>query len=185
MKTFVLKLASAAMLLLSSVIISPAQNGEEPALKTDLATDEKSVETSLDLAMQSVNYTASDIFAFNESMPAKRGSALRKDKNVFKNVETYPVPESGVELDAMLSGLITYPQKAIDEGIEGVVRVLCMIAKDGSVSSVVVLKDIGGNCAEEVCKAVKNIKFKPAMQNGYPRRCNLVIPVSFNLSDFR
>jgi TonB family protein len=124
----------------------------------------------------------SDILILNELKPLK--SASLRDKNTFKNVETYPVPESGEELGSLVSSMINYPKEAIDQGIEGVVRVMCMIAKDGSVSSVVVLNDIGGNCADEVCKVLKNVRFKPAMQNGYPRRCNLVIPVVFELTGF-
>jgi TonB family protein len=135
------------------------------------------------LAQQSVDFVASDLLVTDDIMPLANPAMY--GKNTFKNVETYPVPENGVELGTAVNGLITYPKSAIDQGIEGVVKVLCMVAKDGSVSSVVVLQDIGGNCAEEVCKAVKTIRFKPAMQNGYPRRCNLVIPVVFDLTDYQ
>jgi TonB family protein len=135
------------------------------------------------LAQQSVDFVASDLLVTDDIMSLANSAVY--GKSTFKNVETYPVPENGVELGTAVNGLITYPKSAIDQGIEGVVRVLCMVAKDGSVSSVVVLQDIGGNCAEEVCKAVKTIRFKPAMQNGYPRRCNLVIPVVFDLTDYK
>jgi TonB family protein len=176
MKTFVIKLATALIPVLFSALCL-AQNGVNPSLEK-YSPDVKAVEISQELAMQS--FVAGDLF-LDDSRYARKNDAL--DKNVFKNVETYPVPESGLELMEELNGMITYPQAAVDQGIEGVVKVLCMVAKDGSVSSVVVLKDIGGNCAAEVCKVVKNIKFKPAMQNGYARRCNLVIPVVFDLTD--
>lgn len=185
MKTFVFRLEAAVMLLLfSSLFLCMAQNRENVPFTSTYPSDEKAVEASLLLAQQSVDFVASDILIMNESKADRKNMSRDKDKNEFKNVESYPVPENGVELTDVVQDLIDYPQSAIDQGIEGVVKVLCMVAKDGSVSSVVVLKDIGGNCAEAVCRAVKGIKFTPAMQNGYPRRCNLVIPVVFDLHDF-
>jgi TonB family protein len=185
MKTFVFRLKAAVMLLLfSSLSLCLAQNDGKAPVTSTYPYDGKAVEASLHLAQQSVDFVASDILVMNESKHAKKELLRDKDKNEFKNVETFPIPENGVELNEVVQGLIDYPQSAIDQGIEGVVKVLCMVAKDGSVSSVVVLEDIGGNCAEAVCRAVKGIKFKPAMQNGYPRRCNLVIPVVFDLTDF-
>ena len=185
MKTFVFRLETAVMLLLiSSLSLCMAQNEEKVPFTSSYPSDEKAVEASLLLAQQSVDFVASDILIMNESNAAKKRLLRDKDKTEFKNVETYPVPENGVELTDVVQGLIDYPQSAIDQGIEGVVKVLCMVAKDGSVSSVVVLQDIGGNCAEAVCRAVKGIKFTPAMQNGYPRRCYLVIPVVFDLQSF-
>jgi TonB family protein len=184
MKTFVFRLTATVMLvLLFPLTLSLAQKDEKPVGASSDVSAFKAVEAPTELANQEIDFVASEFLVLNEFKPVKKLSF--RDRNTFKNVETFPVPENGVELGSVVQGLITYPQTAIDQGIEGVVRVLCMIAKDGSVSSVVVLNDIGGNCAEEVCKAVKTIKFKPAMQNGYPRRCNLVIPVFFDLTDYR
>ncbi len=184
MKTRVFRVTSiVALVLLFPLTLNLAQNGEKPASSSLSGSAINAFEDPSELAQLSVDFVASDLLVVSNVKPAKESTAY--GKNTFKNVETYPVPENGVELGTVVNGLITYPKSAIDQGIEGVVRVLCMVAKDGTVSSVVVLNDIGGNCAEEVCKAVKTIKFKPAMQNGYPRRCNLVIPVVFDLTDFQ
>jgi len=197
MKTFVSKIASASVFFLfSSLSLCLAQPEETSAVKSNVPvvqskkltgsstpiTDVKDVEASMLVAQQSVDFVASDIFVVNKTKDINRGILFDKNKEEFKNVETYPVPENGVELGSVLQGLINYPQSAIDEGIEGVVKVLCMVEKDGGVSSVVILNDIGANCAEEVCRVVRSVKFKPAMQNGYPRRCTLIIPVVFNLT---
>jgi TonB family protein len=160
----------------------PAVQSNQLADPSTTFMDVKAVEASMLLAEQSVEFVASDVYVDASSRHAKKGLLRDKDKGEFKNVETYPVPENGVELGSVLRGLIEYPQCAIDQGIEGVVKVLCTVEKDGSVSSVVILNDIGANCAEEVCKIVRDVKFKPAMQNGYPRRCTLIIPVVFDLT---
>lgn len=183
MKTFVFRLTSTVMLvLLLPLTLSLAQKDEMLTGSSSSATSVNAFEAPSELADQPIDFLASDILVLNNLKPIHKASL--RDKNTFKNVETYPVPENGVELGSLVSELIAYPKCAIDQGIEGVVRVMCMVAKDGSVSSVVVLKDIGGNCAEEVCKVLKTVKFKPAMQNGYPRRCNLVVPVVFDLTEF-
>lgn len=184
MKTLVLRFAPTVMLILfASLSVCLAQQKEKNAASGTSVSELKAFDGTMELAYQSVDFEASEIFVMSDAKFEKNKAA--RDRNTFKNVESYPVPENGVELGSVVHGLITYPQEAIDQGIEGLVKVLCMVAKDGSVSSVVVLQDIGGNCAEEVCKAVKTIKFKPAMQNGYARRCNLVIPVNFDLTDYR
>lgn len=118
----------------------------------------------------------------DNSTSDRKGDVYEKDKTTTGNVQSYPMPENGSSLNILLSGLIEYPEAAINQGIEGVVKVLCTVEIDGSVSSVMILNDIGGNCAEEVCRVVKSIRFKPAMQNGYVRRCNLVVPVIFDLT---
>ena len=184
MKTFVFRLTSTVVLvLIFPLTLSLAQKDERINVSSSSPIAINAFEDPSELADQPVNFLVSDVLVLNELKPMKKVSL--RDKNTFKNVETYPVPENGAELGALVSELITYPQSAIDQGIEGVVRVMCMVAKDGSVSSVVILNDIGGNCAEEVCKVLKTVRFKPAMQNGYPRRCNLVIPVVFDLTDYQ
>jgi TonB family protein len=98
-----------------------------------------------------------------------------------KNFEVFPMPENGVDLSTQLEKMIVYPKSAIEDGIEGTVRVICTVQKDGSVTDIKVLDDIGRNCADEVCQALRNMKFKPALQNGFATRCTILIPVRFNL----
>ncbi|MBN2812945.1 MAG: energy transducer TonB [Bacteroidales bacterium] len=101
--------------------------------------------------------------------------------DVLKNYDVYPMAENGLDLTSTLSELITYPQDAVENGLEGVVKVMCMVEKDGSVSSVVIVEDIGCNCADQVCKALRSVKLKPATHNGEPRRCPMLVQVRFDL----
>jgi protein TonB len=96
-------------------------------------------------------------------------------------VEVYPMPETGLDLNSTLQEMIEYPESAIESGVEGVVEVLCAVEKDGSISSVMILEDIGSECADRVCKAVRQLKLKPAMENGYARKIMMIIPVRFEL----
>jgi TonB family protein len=183
MKTTVFRhISTIVLVLLSSVFLSLAQSAP---LKGSSVTvmDVKAVEASMLLAQQSVDFDMYDAYLDDASGPGKSKLLRDKEKTEFVNVETFPAPESGVELASLVQGSIEYPQSAIDLGIEGTVRVMCTVEKDGSVSSLVILNDIGANCAEEVCRVIRKVKFKPAMQNGYPRRCTLVIPVVFDMQE--
>jgi TonB family protein len=182
MKTHVFRLVVAVMLLLVvTQTLSLAQKNIKQYARSTPATEIKSVGSFEELAMEPVDFVTSDFLVTPDSRPEKEAKLHDKDKMKFKNVEAYPAPENGVDLDATLKGLIKYPQCAIEKDIEGVVKVLCTVEKDGSVSNVLILNDIGGNCAQEVCRVIRSVRFKPAMQNGYPRRCNMVIPVVFEL----
>jgi TonB family protein len=92
-----------------------------------------------------------------------------------------PVPIDGTDLKTAIYKNIEYPKEAIKEGIEGQVKVLCTIENDGRISNVLVLEDIGGNCGQAVCDAIKKVSFAPAKENGYTRRYNMIVPVSFTL----
>ncbi len=99
----------------------------------------------------------------------------------LKNNSIKPAPTDGTDLIAAIYKNIEYPKEAIKEGIQGQVKVLCTIEKDGRISNVLVLEDIGGNCGQAVCKAIKSVSFAPAQENGYTRRYNMIVPVYFTL----
>jgi len=107
---------------------------------------------------------------------------MKLDKKArLKNNSIKPAPSDGTDLGTAIDKNIEYPKEAINEGIEGQVKVLCTIEKDGRVSNVLVLEDIGGNCGQAVCNAIKKVSFAPAQQNGFPHRYNMIVPVSFTL----
>jgi TonB family protein len=109
-------------------------------------------------------------------------TAMKLDKKArLKNTSIKPAPIDGTDLGTAIDKIIEYPKIAIQEGIEGQVKVLCTIEKDGRVSNVLVLQDIGGNCGQAVCEAIKKVSFTPAKQNGFPRRYNMIVPVNFTL----
>jgi TonB family protein len=107
---------------------------------------------------------------------------MKLDKKArLNNNSIKPAPIDGTDLGTAIDKNIEYPKEAIKEGIEGQVKVLCTIEKDGRISNVLVLEDIGGNCGQAVCNAIKKVSFTPAQQNGYPHRYNMIVPVSFTL----
>ena len=77
---------------------------------------------------------------------------------------------------------IVYPQLAIEVGITGIVYIEFIIEKDGAISNILVLKEIGGGCDEEAVRVVQMMpKWNPGKQNGFPVRVKLTLPVKFSL----
>jgi len=76
-----------------------------------------------------------------------------------------------------------YPEKAMEENIQGRVSVLFVIDKDGSISNVQVRGPKGGELLENEAKRVieKLPKFKPGMQRGKPVKVKYSQPITFKL----
>ncbi|MBO7540440.1 MAG: energy transducer TonB, partial [Bacteroidales bacterium] len=77
---------------------------------------------------------------------------------------------------------LNYPEKAKAEKITGKVYVSFVVEKDGSISNVKVLRDIGYGCGEEAVRVVKAMpRWKPGMQRGKNVRVQYTLPLNFQL----
>ncbi len=79
---------------------------------------------------------------------------------------------------------LEYPQRAINQRIQGTVQVEFIVERDGSISDVHYLNDIGGGCAEAAVRMVKSMpKFKPGLdKQGQPVRILYRLPVKFQVN---
>ncbi|MGD9491983.1 MAG: energy transducer TonB [Bacteroidales bacterium] len=108
-----------------------------------------------------------------------------KDISVFNLVEKQPEFPGGEQalLDYIGSN-IHYPKKARRKNIQGTVYVSFIIETDGNVSSVRVLRGIGGGCDEEAVRVVTLMPdWKPGYQRGKPVRVQFNLPIRFILDD--
>ena len=77
---------------------------------------------------------------------------------------------------------IKYPAQARETGTQGIVYVTFVVEKDGSITDIKVLRDIGSGCGEEAIRVVKMMpKWKPAKQRGKAVRQQFNLPVRFVL----
>jgi len=107
--------------------------------------------------------TAEEIFTFVEEKAAFTGGEEAFRKFIGKN--------------------LNYPKAAKKAGIQGVVHVLFVIEKDGSLSDISIVKGIGGGCDEEAMRVLKmSPAWKPAKQRGKEVRSKLVLPIKFQLN---
>ena len=76
-----------------------------------------------------------------------------------------------------------YPEKAMDENIQGRVSVLFVIDKDGNITNVQARGPKGGELLEkEALRVISKLpKFKPGMQRGKPVKVKYSQPITFKL----
>ena len=91
----------------------------------------------------------------------------------------------GVEaLIAFLSKNVTYPQEARETGTQGIVYVTFVVEKDGSLSDIKILQDIGAGCGEEAVRVIKAMpKWIPAKQKGEKVRMQFNLPIKFSFAE--
>ena len=99
---------------------------------------------------------------------------------------------SSIAIMEHIGGLVNYPAAALKAEVSGTVYVLFIIEKDGSVTSVRVMRSIRVDDAtlseavtsleEEALKAVSSLPdFRPGTEGGDPVRVEYVVPVKFVL----
>ncbi|MBK8564476.1 MAG: TonB family protein [Saprospiraceae bacterium] len=87
---------------------------------------------------------------------------------------------------------INYPLPARDQNIEGTVALSFVVEKDGTISNIRVVKDIGGGCGEEALRvasgmneALKQAKlaWTPGKMKGKTVRTQVNLPIKFKLTE--
>lgn len=81
---------------------------------------------------------------------------------------------------------ITYPAIARKNGVEGTVVIQFVIEKDGFISNVKIVRDIGSECGQEALRVVKAMNDLPkrwisGKQRGKPVRVQFNLPIKFRL----
>lgn len=91
-------------------------------------------------------------------------------------------PGGDPELLKYLAENIRYPALASENRIEGMVVVTFIINKEGKVSNVELIKDIGGGCGKEALRVVRTMPaWSPGEANGVPVKVRFTLPVRFKL----
>lgn len=86
------------------------------------------------------------------------------------------------DLLKFLAENIKYPALARENNIQGNVALSFVIGKDGSVTDVAILKDIGGGCGKEAVRVVQAMpKWFPGEANGHTVKVRYTLPVRFKL----
>ncbi len=114
-----------------------------------------------------------------------RGECYNEDgsSRTFTLFEIKPSFPGGEQaLFRYLSEYVQYPNLAKENGIQGQVILTFVVNRDGSVSDVNLVKDIGGGCGEE---AIRLIKAMPNWTPGYfddkPVKVRYTLPIKFKL----
>lgn len=111
------------------------------------------------------------------------------DPEVFLTVTEDPEFPGGEEaLIAFIREHVQYPEEAKKANITGTVVVTFIIEKDGSLSNMKILRDIGGGCGTEAVRVLRQMpKWKPGKirKSGQADlkvvRCQFSLPIVFEL----
>lgn len=88
------------------------------------------------------------------------------------------------ELSKFIKEHIVYPKLALDQGIEGIVYIKCVIEKDGNVSNINIVKGLIPELNAEAIRVIKLMpKWNPGLQRQQPKRTYFNIPVKFVLPE--
>ncbi len=99
--------------------------------------------------------------------------------NIFVAYDEAPSPIGGF---LAIQRALRYPEIARKAGIEGRVVVQVQISVKGRVVNAKVIKSLGhSGCDEAAIKAIKTVKWKPALQRDKPVKVWVAIPVIFKL----
>jgi|GEM_PF-5145538 TonB family protein len=92
-------------------------------------------------------------------------------------------PFRGVDMPTYLKENVTYPESAVERDVEGYVLVSFTVEKDGSLTNIKALKGNDADLINEVVKALGKTRMQPLIQNGYPARYSVTVPVKFDIID--
>lgn len=115
--------------------------------------------------------------------PAAKPPVPELTDEIFEFVEKRPqFPGGEAALLAFLNQNLKYPALAKENAIAGKVVVQFTVEKDGSLTDLKVLRDIGGDCGKEAVRLVGLMpKWEPGRQNGQSVRVQYMLPVQFHL----
>ena len=104
-------------------------------------------------------------------------------EQLFVSVEREPQFKGGIlAFYQFLAANLQYPPEMMRYNIQGKVIVTLTIEKDGSVSDVRSIRDVGYGSAEEAIRVLKKSpKWEPGYQNAVPVRVRYTLPISFDL----
>lgn len=108
------------------------------------------------------------------------------EDKIFTSVEqTAEFPGGMAALQKYLANNIRFPQAARENGLSGRAILQFVVDKDGSITNIVVQRDVpGSGFGKEATRVVSSMpKWKPGRQNGQAVRMYYTLPVTFKLQE--
>jgi protein TonB len=116
--------------------------------------------------------------------PAKPKEEKVDDDQIFEIVEqNAEFPGGAAAMAQFIQKNLKYPEIALENQIEGTVVVEFVVEKDGSITNIKVLKDVGGGCGNEAMRIIKMMpKWTPGKQRDMAVRVKMRAPIKFRIS---
>ena len=102
---------------------------------------------------------------------------------VFRKTEIDPQPPGGMRAFMEYIGQhYEYPQAAIDAEVNGLIQVAFVVERDGSLTDMKIVKDLGYGTGEAAIRVLqRSSKWTPGVQNGRTVRVAYTLPIRLNL----
>lgn len=98
----------------------------------------------------------------------------------IENPPQFPGGEAA--LMQFIGNNLMYPDTARESNVEGLVVGTFIIDKEGKVTDITIVRDIGYGCGDELRRILMLLpRWKPGTANGYPVRVRYTLPVRFRL----
>ena len=157
--------------LVTTIEVSPTEELEPIPIPTETSTPKPKIEL-----MEEIEPEAEKIFVVVEEMPRFPGC----EESGLPKIEKKYCAES--KMLQFLSSHLRYPSMALENRITGTAVVSFVVEKDGSISNIEIVKEIGGGCGKEAARVVNKMPgWIPGKQRGKAVRVKYNLPVKFNL----
>ena len=104
-----------------------------------------------------------------------------EDDSSSENVQP-SFPGGETKLNDYIAKNLRYPVAARENKTQGIVYVSFIVETDGSLSNILVTKDIGNGCGEAASNLIKGMpKWKPGKRNDKVARMGVNLPIKFVL----
>ncbi|WP_437921675.1 energy transducer TonB [Sphingobacterium sp. LRF_L2] len=112
----------------------------------------------------------------------ENGLGAEDSDKPFIAVEVMPNPPGGMaEFVKWVGKNYIYPEAALTQGIKGSVMISFVVEKDGSLSDIKIVRDLGFGTGEEALRVLKKAKkWRPGVQNGRPVRVAYTLPITLS-----
>lgn len=81
-----------------------------------------------------------------------------------------------------LQKVVNYPEEAVEMKIQGRVFVRCIVSEKGEPTDITVIEPVHPLLDEEAVRAMRKLRFEPAMMDGKPVAISMTLPVTFRLN---
>jgi TonB family protein len=127
------------------------------------------------------------VYSFATSMPIPMMASCQPNLH-----PTWPIDSlrqcADNEFLSMLARNVRYPQEAREKNLQGMVVASFIVEKNGKISNLSILKDIGSGCGEEALRVLwaldeAGLRYLPAQNEGKYVRMRMSVPLKFRLEE--